>query len=179
MYISFIILWWRMILPFLADLIASKTDQMVNKDKKWIGLKGPMIFKVWIQKLLTHTHNIKLTQTYPRDLWNLVPFGLTNWKPPTRTAANAAYACDGIGWFAVLRIVRSKQTFLRQVFVNIILHKKRGLETLTLWNNYILLNKALSLGELVSVFTLIISISWVVHYFMSMFCQRLKVFDLW
>jgi hypothetical protein len=57
-----------MILPFLADLIASKTDQMVNKDKKWIGLKGPMIFKVWIQKLLTHTHNIKLTQTYPRDL---------------------------------------------------------------------------------------------------------------
>ena len=148
MYISFIILWWRMILPFLADLIASKTDQMVNKDKKWIGLKGPMIFKVWIQKLLTHTHNIKLTQTYPRDLWNLVPFDLTNWKPPIRTAANAAYACDGIGWFAVLRIVRSKQTFLRQVFVNIILHKKRGLATLTLWNKYIFLNKALSLWEL-------------------------------
>ena len=54
--------------PFFADLMASNTDQMVKMDRKWMGLKGPIILIVWIQKLLILTHNISRTQVYPRYL---------------------------------------------------------------------------------------------------------------
>ena len=76
--------------PFLADLMASKTDHIVKMDRKWMGLKGPMTLIVWIQKLLMLTHNIRVTQVYPRYLWELVPFGLDSWIPPKMTAKNAA-----------------------------------------------------------------------------------------
>ncbi len=55
-----------------------------------MGLKGPIILIVWIQKLLMLTHNISRTQVYPRYLWELVPFGLVSWIPPKMTAKNAA-----------------------------------------------------------------------------------------
>jgi len=55
-----------------------------------MGLKGPIILIVWIQKLLMLTHNIRVTQVYPRYLWELVPFGLVSWIPPKMTAKNAA-----------------------------------------------------------------------------------------
>ena len=79
-----------MMFPFLADRMASKTDHMVKMDRKWMGLKGPIILIVWIQKLLILTHNISRTQVYPRYLWELVPFGLDSWIPPKMTAKNAA-----------------------------------------------------------------------------------------
>jgi len=81
---------WRLMSPLRADLIASKTDQIVNTDKKWIGLNGPITLIVWIQKLLTLTHNINNTQEYPRYLWELVLLGLDSWMPPKITAKKAA-----------------------------------------------------------------------------------------
>jgi hypothetical protein len=78
--------------PLRADLTASKTDQIVNIDKKWIGLNGPITLIVWIQKLLTLTHNINNTQEYPRYLWEFVPLGLDSWMPPKITAKKAAKA---------------------------------------------------------------------------------------
>ena len=70
--------------------MASKTDQIVKIDKKCIGLNGPIILMVWIQKLLMLTQNISRTQVYPRYLCEPVPFGLVNWIPPKMTAKNAA-----------------------------------------------------------------------------------------
>ena len=81
---------WRLMSPLRADLTASKTDQIVNTDKKWIGLNGPITLIVWIQKLLTLTHNINNTQEYPRYLWEFVPLGLDSWMPPKITAKKAA-----------------------------------------------------------------------------------------
>ena len=106
-YRSFIVLSWRLILPFLADLIASKTDQIVKMDRKWIGLKGPITLSVWIQKLLMLTQSIRMTQVYPRYLCTVVPFGLVNCTPPRSTARKAAYACDGIGATAVFKMFKS------------------------------------------------------------------------
>ena len=106
-YRSFIVLSWRLILPFLADLTASKTDQIVKIERKWIGLKGPITLSVWIQKLLMLTQSIRMTQVYPRYLCAVVPFGLVSCKPPKSTARNAAYACDGIGATAVCRMFNS------------------------------------------------------------------------
>jgi hypothetical protein len=91
----------------LADLIASKTDQIVKIERKWIGLKGPITLSVWIQKLLMLTQSIRITQVYPRYLWAVVPFGLVSCTPPKSTARNAAYACDGIGATAIFRMFNS------------------------------------------------------------------------
>lgn len=106
-YRSFIVLSWRLILPFLADLIASRTDQIVKMERKWIGLKGPIILSVWIQKLLMLTQSIRMNQAYPRYLCTVVPFGLNSCTPPKSTARNAAYACDGIGATAVFKMFNS------------------------------------------------------------------------
>ena len=106
-YRSFIVLSWRLTSPFLADLIASKTDQIVKIERKWIGLKEPITLSVWIQKLLMLTQSIRITQVYPRYLWAVVPFGLVSCTPPKSTARNAAYACDGIGANAVCRMFNS------------------------------------------------------------------------
>ena len=106
-YRSFIVLSWRLISPFLTDLIASKTDQIVKIERKWIGLKGPITLSVWIQKLLMLTQSIRITQVYPRYLWAVVPFGLVSCTPPKSTARNAAYACDGIGATAIFRMFNS------------------------------------------------------------------------
>ena len=79
-----------MILPARADQIASITDQIVNMESKWIGLKRPTNLNEWIQKLLTLTNNINETQTYPMYLCERVPLGCDNWMPPNTTAMSAA-----------------------------------------------------------------------------------------